>query len=417
MSQEDFVSELGVMYISPETTFAVTPGTYVRQYPVAGTIKLSRSQENIDVNGLKARPWDKVAPVLGRKACKLSFEYYVQPDPTRLVSAATPATANPISAWLAPLCGLTAFVGAAGDTVVSGGTSTGCTVSSGTKFPEGQLSLLNTTGSTWDPIRITGSAANAITWWPATTGAASPANAQVICNMMTFYPTRTNSKSLSARVCSAISANEQFELLGLTGSFGISFKLGELPKFMVDLEGTTYTGPSAAGYTITHSDDYSEAPFSTVGAVCYFQDASTSTRTGITIDEISVKYNLGNALVDTLTGGVQNKRAVARTKDLDKPAAEIELTIPWDLAYEALYTAQTTMGLMVSVQATHSTGVRVMALDFPRCRIVEAPDFEATGSDGLQKVKLKLQVELDGTNTAPYITDEQALAPWRIGIG
>lgn len=417
MSQSDIVfpADLGSAYFRTHSTFA-SGGTLVRIYPVAGSIGWNLDQEQLDVKGLRIRPADTRAPVQGRKSGKAQFDLMMQANATYLNAAATPQTTDPIIEVLTTCCGAAPSFGAGSVTTGSPTKNSWTLSANGSNFPAGQIGMIANSSATsgFDVVRILTQSSNSLTSYPDTTSDAAPAVGAVMACMVTYYPSFTNTKSGELVVCSAQDANLQWLLTGCRGEFQMSFKQGDINKISVSLEAGTWTAANAAGNSISHSADPLMDPFTMIDSICYLQAVSTTARTAVTIDSADIKLVFGTEFTETLTGGTQGKRGVVRAKDLEKPAATLEVMVPIDTAYDTAYTAKTAYTFMLCGFMTDTNSkVRAFAVDLPRVRLI-APPAPVKGSDGLVKYKLSFQAELDQSCTG---STALATAPWRFAIG
>lgn len=422
MSGTDFVSgrTLGAVYASEESSFC-TAGTEVRCYPVAGSVEIQRMQAEINVSALRPRPWDAQDPVLGDKSATAKATFYLQPPTTRLDSSASSSdyadAACPSFTILRCLIGgLSAAVGTSVETGVTPSAASGATVegTQGARLPSGQLCLLTDPDAAVGlvPARILTRSTDAVTWWPSLSGA--PADESAIVVLPTFYPTRTNTRSLSLALAPTQASSRQELLNGGTGSLSLTFERDGLATFAVDLAFAQWTGPSSQSYLTTHAADPMAAPLACRTATLYLQAQATATRVNYVVDAAAVTLNLGNAHVKTLTGGTNGVRGVIRKENLNAPALEMELTGPDDSQIETWWSARTELSAMLFVTADYSGGRRCIVLDVPRAIIVGTPE-RSDGDGALTKMKWKLVAHLDDTTSGGGV--ELAEAPWRLGIG
>ena len=420
MSGSDFVSgrTLGAVRVSEESAFCTT-GTEIRCYPVVDTLEIVRTQAEIGVTALRPRPWDAQDPVLGDKAATAKATFYLQPPTTRADSSASSSdyadAACPSFVFLRCLIGgLSAAVGTSVETAVTPSAASGATVegTQGDRLPAGQLCLLTDPTAGLVPARILTRSTDAVTWWPSLSGA--PADESAIVVLPTFYPTRTNTRSLSLALAPTQASSRQELLNGGTGSLSLSFERDGLATFSVDLAFAEWTGPSSQSYGTTHAADPAAAPLACRTATLYLQAQATTTRTNYIVDAAAVTLNLGNAHVATLTGGTNGKRGVIRKDNLAAPALEMDLTGPDDAQIETWWAARTELSAMLFITADYSGGRRAIVVDVPRCVIVGSPE-RMPGDGALTKMKFKLVAHLDDTTSGGGV--ELAEAPWRLGVG
>lgn len=418
MSQTDVVdsSLLGAIYFRTHASFA-TGGTLVRIYPVAGSVEWNLDQEQINVFGQRIRPNDTRAPVKGRKSGKAGFELMVQANAVYLNVSATPQTTDPLIEVLQVATGVAPSFAVGGTLNGSPTKNSWSLLANGTSFPAGQLGMIQNSSAPggYDVVRILTQVTNALTSFPDTTSDTAPSSGNAMICMVTYYPSFTNTKSGELVVCNAQDSNLQALLTGCRGEFQISFKQGDVVKLKVDLEAATWTAMNAAGNSIAHVEDPLMEPFSVVDSVAHFAAITTATRNSVTMDSVDAKLTWGTQFTETLTAGTQGKRGVVLSKDLEKPAAMLEIVVPIDTAYDTGYVAGTVYGFLWSTYMTDvNSKVRKCALDLPRLRQV-APPARVKGSDGLMKYKLTLQADRDQSCTGS--TTALATAPWRFAVG
>jgi hypothetical protein len=254
---------------------------------------------------------------------------------------------------------------------------------------------------------------DACTFYPNASGALADASAVV--NLWCFYPSRTNTKSLSVAVCAAQDSAHQMRFSGCTVSAEIKVERDGLASIMFDLKAANWTGPSSLSYSVADASDPMTAPLSCRNAVLYLQPQATTTRTNFKVDTFGAKLNFGNKHITTLTGGTEGKRAVARVEGLTDTFAEIELTFAHSMTADTTWWAarsELTCMLWLSIDDSNSAR-RSIVIDVPRAIVIGKPK-HAKGSDGLVKTTIKLRAKLDDSTTGGT---ELAEAPFRLAIG
>lgn len=408
-------STLGSCYVSEESAFGTT-GTERRCYPVADSIEYDLTQAEIDRKNLRARPFDALDPVLGFKDGTVKLGHYLQPPPTVLLTGATVDTdANcPLAVFARCVFGAQSVF--AGTTVATGtGAVSGFTADTGhgSRFPVGQLCLVTDPTDGLVPARILTRTSDACTFYPNASG--SLADGSAIVNLWCFYPSRTNTKSLSVAVCAAQDSSHQMRFNGCTGSAEIKVDREGLASVSFDLKAAAWTGPEALSLSVADASDPMAAPLSCRNAVLLLQAQGTTTRTNFKVDTFSAKLNFGNKHIETLTGGTEGKRAVARVEGLTDTFAEIELTFAHSMTPDTTWWAsrtELTCLLWLYVDDSNSAR-RSIVIDVPRAIVVGKPK-HAKGADGLVKTTIKLRAKLDDSTAGGT---ELAEAPFRLAIG
>jgi hypothetical protein len=415
----DIVDTLARCWFAEESSFA-TGGTDVPAFPVAESLVPTRTYGVLPVKTLHVRNNDTRDPVKVFKGGSCKFTYLLQPN----VLVMGPSTVVPTGASEPPLWVLLKVlfggmsVASGSDVVASPSPAAGgasVTAAGGASFPSGQLALVADTTDGLSPVVIRSRAVDALTWWPNLAGAPAT-GADVVC-IPTWYMTRTNSKSLRLRIANAQDANYQWEFLGGTmPSLELKLAKGELAMADFDLVFASHTGPSALSLSRTHVADSMDTPLACRDAVCYIQTSSTTTRVNYPIESASVKWNLGNKHLETLSGGTQGLRAVARTEGLQDTQCMIDLEFRADSNIEAWFTAFTHVSIMLYIPVDTTTGRRVILVHAGKAFVAQQPVF-SKGAANMLKVKATFECQLDDTYTDTPDNEQLAQAGARLGIG
>jgi hypothetical protein len=415
----DIVDSLARCFVAVESSFA-SGGTDVNAFPVAGSIKPTRTYGVLPVRTLHVRNNDVRDGVKVFKGGNVKFTYLLQPSTTVMgPSSVVPTGASEPPLWvlLKVLFGGQS-VAPGMDVVASPSpTSSGASVTpaGGANFPSGQLALIADTTDGLQPVVIRSRAVDALTWWPAMTGAPAT-GADVVC-LPTWYMTRTNSKSLRMRIANAQDANYQWEFLGGTmPSLELKLAKGELAMADFDFVFAKHTGPSAQGLSRSSVADSMDTPLACRDAVCYIQASGTTTRVNYPIEAASVKWNLGNKHMETLSGGTEGIRGVARTEGLQDTQCMIELDFRADSNIESWFSAFTHVSVMLYIPVDTATGRRVIVVYAGKAWIQEQPVF-SPGPGDLLKVKATFQCQLNDTYTDTPDNEELAQAGAVLAIG
>lgn len=409
-------SVLGTCFAAAEALFGV-PGTFVRCYPVADTCEVTTTQNPLDVKHLQARPWNTAFPVNGLKSATFKGTFYLQtPAATMGSGDSAPASADvPSYLFLSTLWGGQSAAGGSAVDSASGADTLTVGSGHGSQFPTGQwFSVADPNGTSGVlPCRVTERATDTLTFWPSLSGAADVA-AEVF-NGFTFYPTRQNTSTMAIRVASAQDANQQFQLVGGTGTMELSLSRGELATFTVDLMFPSHTGPDALGYSTADGQDPMAAPVSCRGLQCLFQDPTTTTRTTVDLDAVTLKLNLGMKHIETL-GGTEGVRGALRSEGVTDSFCEAELTFPSTVDWEADWEDGNANALVLFLTVDLSpTSRRIIVVDLPRCAIVGKPR-HVKGNGGLASTVLTVRAMLDDNFTGTPDTAQLAEAPMRLAF-
>lgn len=412
----DIIETLSRCFFALETSFA-SGGTDVNAFPVAETLVPERNQTVVDVKTLKVRPNDTRDPVKSFQSGALKFSYLLQPATTVLTPLATvPTGANTPPLWVL----MEALFGgqsvAPGSLVASATSPTAFSVTAtqGNRFPAGQLCLVQDPANGLVACRITERATDAVKVWPALS--ANPTVGASIINAPTWYPSRTNSKSLRVRIANAQDSNYQWEFIGGTGSLEFKLSRGELAAADFDLQFAKYTGPSPLGLSTANATDSMDTPLVCRNAIVYLQDATATTRTEYPIEAISVKVNLGTKHLETLSGGTEGVRAVAKTEGLQDAVATAEITFRADRDADTVwYAAFTKLSAFVVIPVDTAGGRRAIIFDLPRCIVKNVPKF-AKGPGNMVKCTIMLEARLDQGCTGTLDNAQLAEAGIRVAI-
>ena len=340
----------------------------------------------------------------------------MQPSATVLNAAASvPTGASEPPLWVimkALMGGQSVFAGSlcAGVPTIN---TTDVTAAQGGRFPEGQICLI-TGSSGLQPVRVLTRVTDTLSFYPNL--ASIPAVGAVIINLPTWYLTRTNTQSLRLRYAHATDSAYQWEFVGGTGNFELKVARGELAQISVDLSFASYTGPTAQGLSVTHVADTMDDPFTSRSMQAYLQPITTLTRVEYPIESCNVKIVQSNKLQETLSGGTEGYRSVARTENLQEACALIELVLRADSGLETWFTDKEKLTFMLVLQVDTATGRRVFTIDAPRCIIRDVPDVKA-GANGLLKATITLECQLDQSASGTLDNEELAQAGIRFACG
>lgn len=410
MTDAIHASHLGAVYVSEESSFC-TVGTERRCFPVVDTVELTPEQAELDVMKLRACAWEVSDPVTGLKSVSGKFSYYLQVPSTVMNAAATPDTDANAPLRLLLRCSLGGESIAAGTDVDTGSSSTAFSVTAGqgSRIPEGQLILVNDATSGFQACRVQSQSTDAITVWPALTG--TPSSGDDVRNLMTFYPTPTNSRSVSVGLATAQDSNEQWRALGCTLNVALKFERGALAMADFTFAGASWTGPDALSLSTACTTDPMAAPLSCRNVLFYLQPPATTTRTVYAVDSVTVTLNTGMGHIESLAGGTEGRRAVHRTDGLTGSFATIEVTAPYDSGVETWWQNRTELSMfMVIPYDASASSRRAIVVDVPSCRVIGKPRV-VKGAGNLSKMTFTLRAYLDGGS------GNLASAPFRLGLG
>jgi hypothetical protein len=412
-------SHVGAVYVSEEAIFG-TAGTSVRCHVKADSVDLQVTQAEVDRMRLSPSVNDYLAPVRGYKAATCALVHYLQPATTVLANGATADAdaAAPLRVLMRCILG--------GESVAAGSVSAAGTFSptvfdvdtgDGANFPAGQICAVDQSGNVGAedlvPCRVRVRSTDTLTVWPALASAPSAGGGERVINSFTWYPTQTNTKSLSVALAPAQGTALEYRATGGTGSFELSFNRGELLEASFDLQFASHVGPADLSLGAAVAADPMAPPLSTRGARLYLQPIATTTRTCLSVDSMTLRVNAGMEHRETLTCGVEGMSGTMRSAGLQEAFAEAELVLDVDTDYDtSTWTDQTELSMMFFVPFDAASSRRMVVVDIGRCVIVGKPAV-ARGANNLAKMTLVLRAQRDTSVTG---TTDLATAPLRIAI-
>lgn len=408
-------SHIGAAYVSEESSFC-TAGTERRCWPVADTVEIVPAQASVDVKSLSAKVFDAESPIAGDKSVSVKFNYYLQPPAAVNTTGATvdDDAANPLRVMLRCLFGGESAT--AGSTVATGTSSTAITVASGhgARMHAGKL-IAPDTDSTYglELCQVRSRSGDDLTLYPALS--ATPATAQAVVSLNTYYPTQTNSRSLSVALAS-LNSSRQVRARGCTGKMSIKFEKNALAVAELDLMGATFDGPGSLSLATTRVEDTAAPPLSVRNAISWLQACATTTRVNTPIDAVSMELNFGNMHLTSLTGTTEGKRAVHRGENLIDTFAKITLTLPDNADVYTWFEAGTELCFAFVCKVDTSGGRRFVAVLVPQC-IIESKPEPMKGEGQLAKVKVALRAKVSEQCTGTLDTADMGIAPFLLGLG
>ncbi|MDB4930530.1 MAG: hypothetical protein JWM10_3014 [Myxococcaceae bacterium] len=261
MSQEDVRSADRATFIGLESTPGTTPAgafpnAMTRIFPsrkkfVLGGLK----REVLQVDDESTRRTDAKTPVLGLQAgSKL--------DPLEVNLKATPTAAQldagSTLSSLSPRIFLLAALGAEhageGSTCAAGSTTTTVNVQTGdgANFAIGTWDLFQV-GAELEPAKITNIVGDALTVWPALSGA--PVSTNVVRQLYTYAPADAHTTTVCVQQAMVDSPNAQWTCNRCVGDIAFSLEIGKIGTMALSLQVADYTGPSAQGVGIAAAAD------------------------------------------------------------------------------------------------------------------------------------------------------------------
>lgn len=407
---------LGAVYFSEETSTFGTAGTERRAAPVGDTVTTKATQAMVDAMQLSPIPFDARTPMPGDKSGEVGFSYYLQPPATLLDETG----ALPTDATMPGMIPLRCVFG--GQSIPDVGTqaatptsSTAFTVDSGdgADFPAGQIVAVMNSTNGLEVAQVRSRSTDDLTVYPALTG--TPASNADVINFVCFYPTRTNSRSMSV-AGTGRNADRQYRFTGCTGGVVLKFERNALALAEFTLQAATFAGPSALSLANTRSEDPAASPIAVRNAICWLQPVATTTRVNTAIEAVAIELNPGNIHLTSLTGTLEGKRAVARGENLTGPFAKITLEMPDNEEVFTWYDAQNELNFTFIVRAGAAATRRHVVVMAPQCVIESYPE-RFKGEGNLTKVRVVLRAKVSEQCSGTLDNEELAQAPFILALG
>jgi hypothetical protein len=414
MAQTTILSpdHIGAAFVCEETAFT-TPDTFVRMHPVAGSIETAAMQPGIARAQLAPRAWNAMPTVDGYKEGTVSFAHYLQPTSAVLDhSTSVPSAANnPLNIILRALFGgVSVAQGSLVATATSGSAFT-VTTGQGSRFPAGQIILVDDPTDGIVPARVQTRSTDDLTIWPSMSGAGTIGDE--VINTYTWYPTTSNTRSLAVALAAVGNSSLQWQWLGGTGDLELTFDRAQLAQCKVTGKFASWSGPSNLSLSTAVVSDPMGPPFAVRNAKLFLQAASTTSRTCYLVDSLKITIRLGMTHLETLTCGTEGRRGTFRAEGLTEAFAEMDCEVPIDTALDTFWSDKTELSAMLAIPADTSTGRRYITADAARCIIVDKPALKK-GAGNLATYAFKLRCMLDDITSD---TAELGTAPFRLSIG
>ncbi len=408
------LTHLGSAFVSEESSFC-TVGTEVRCHPIADSLDAVPTQDSVDVKTLSPIAFDSETPVQGDKGGTVKLGYYLCPAASPLAAATTPPTDEeaPFRPMLRCLFGGESCL--AGSDVVTGTSATAITVTGGhgARFLPGQLFAVSTDDTVGLEVAQSRSrSTDDLTLYPALSG--TPATGRDIVNLVTYYVTNSNNRSLSVAVSPGSNTSRQWRFRGCTGGVALKFEKGQLAQMELNLMAATHDGPDALTLAVTRSEDPLASPISVRNMIVWLQPCATTTRVNTSVDSLSVTINTGMSHVSSLTGTTEGKRATIRSEGLIDSFATWEMVMPDNADVYTWYAAQTELCVTAIAKVDTSGGRRFVVAMSPQC-VIDKIIEPSKGDKNQSKVKVSLRAKI--SEQCSPSTSEMARSPLVLGLG
>lgn len=409
------LTHLGSAFVSEESGFC-TVGTEVRCHPIADSLDAVPTQDSVDVKTLSPIAFDSETPVQGDKGGTVKLGYYLCPPASPLLSGVTPPTdaEMPLRPFLRCLFGGESCL--AGSDVVTGTSATAITVTGthGARFLPGQLLAVSTDDTYgFEVAQSRSRSTDDITLYPALSD--TPATGRDVMNLVTYYLTNANSKSLSIGISPGSNTNRQWRFRGCTGGLALKFEKGQLATAEFNLTAATFDGPDALTLAVTRSEDPLASPISVRNMIVWLQPCGTTTRVNTSVDSLSVTINTGMSHVASLTGTTEGKRATIRSEGLIDSAATWEMVMPDNADVYGWYAAQTELCVCAIAKVDGAVGARRFVVVMSPQAVIDKIVEPMKGDKNQSKVKVSLRAKI--SEQCSPSTSEMARSPLVLGLG
>lgn len=409
------LSHLGAAYVCEESSFC-TPGTPVRCHPVADSLEAIATQETVENRALSPIAFDARTPIAGDKSGTVKLAYYLAPAATVMLAGATPPTDEeaPFRPMLRCLMGGESCL--AGSAVVTGTSESSIDVTSGhgSRFLPGQLLAVNSGVAGFELVQSRSRSTDTIGMYPDLSDA--PSTGADVQNLLTYYVTNANSRSLSLGFSPGSNTDRQYLFKGCTGGLGLKFERSQLAQMELTLTAATFTGPEALGMAVTRSEDPLAPPLSVRNLTVWLQPCATTTRLNTSIDTLALTINTGMSHLTSLTGTTEGKRGTIRSEGLIDSFATWELVMPDCPEVYTWHAAGTELCAAAIAQVAEGDGRRFVAVMSPQCVIASRPE-PMKGDKNQSKVKVMLRAKISEQCSGTGSTSEMARSPLVIGLG
>lgn len=402
MAQANTVSKTAKSWVGVESTFGTTP-SMTAIFPATIPDVSGLVQDNVKVEDEHTRGFHHQKPIQGLESGEVKFACNLKPDTTQLLDGGSAATP-----WLGILlkAGLGGEASGAGTTGAAASTTTTLKLTSATGFAAGTI-IAAEVSNVLEVAKITTLSGTDATPWPSFTGA--PEEGGVVANSYCYYPTQSNTQSLSFQHAKASGSTNQWTANGCITGLEFKAERGQLLQVMVTLKAASHTGPSDQSLTASAATDGMSSAVVMRDAYCYVQTTATLTRTHHPLHSFSVKLNQGDVHLEEL-GGVEGKTGVMRVPQ--RPFGTVSLKFRGDTAADdTWYVGQSNLAVMIIVPIGSGNTKRFVVFDCATCVVSAKPKFSDEG--GRMVTELELEMLEDATASA---TTDLSLAPFRVAL-
>lgn len=404
MAANNEITTTGTTYLGIESTYNSTP-TMTRVFPRRGGTR-KEAQPAVPVETLTTHTEVREPSVLAYKSCESSIPFDARVHATLLNDAA----GTPTRSWLGvPLAGVLGGESLhAGSKIIAGSTATvlKVTATQGARFNVLDGILVTVAGVNEFAV-IKSIAGDDLTLMFALSAVPSVGADVFAC--AAYFPKDQHSDSLTFQHARAQNANSQWTHNGCTGSLALDLPRGGMVGLTFNLQGASWTGPSAQGIDATSPGSQTmSAPFANVRALQILQPISTTTRVHVPFESISIGLDCGMSLIEDV-GGNEGRVGPMRTSF----AASADIVLRNDPAWRSSWDPSTVYQLVHCVYQGSGTARRAVAAVLFGT-LDEIPDYQPGPNDrGLTQLKFRGF----GGAANPSATTDQARAQflWMMG--
>lgn len=395
-----------------ETAFGTLSAGMVDIYPDSGG-QLDLKQEQLKMKDERPTKTAHQQNVLGQKSWGGKLGFKLRPSAAALDKDATPGTPPQMIATKAMWGGEQS---AAGSLVTTGATTTSIpiTATHGSRFPVGTWAAVMI-GGVPVPFKVKARTGDTLTPFP--TLPSGPADGAVVLNSYCYYPTQSNTQSISVQHAKPNAANgsdyaQQWECRGGTGDLGFECKTGQIPMVSFDLRGAPWTGPDTSPGLLpaSFSADTQGAPFVFNNATVLWQPTTTLTRVHTPIAGVDFKFD-GQMMHLEDPGGAEGKIGVER---VGSEFMMVSGTIAkrFDAVFDGYYAAGTPLWFCAMMPLGSGTSTRWAIVEVSTLFLAQKPALADDG--GMTRHQHEWEGMEDQTIASP--STDLARAPFRLAL-
>jgi hypothetical protein len=381
MSQVNNLKQLAASYLGIEQTFGTVASTLYRAYPVGGSVAIELSQTEAENENQSIYLHDYKSPVRGLMGGSVKMNFYLRPHATAFSGSNTRSDHYLQQIMKAGFGGHQAN---SGSFVGASATTTSLPVNDTSRLAVGQYAIFSSSVGR-EVAMVIDITTGSISVTPALS--AAPVSGSMVVNMDNFYPTETNTNSLTFQHAQAQDSTLQWQMTGCkVNALNLKLERDAIMTVEAELDVKSWSTGSL-GLSTAVGTDVLESPMVMKGATILLQPTTTTTRTHYPLESVSVKTNLGNEYLEEL-GGVEGATGVMRTGQ--RMFSEVTAKFRVDTARDVQWADQTALQLHCFVPYTNSSGqLREVVVGMPTCIMVGKPKMMDEGGRLVMEVTLR----------------------------